>query len=84
MNITQHNAKILWEALGETETTALKLEIKEYKKKIQRFGNRQASRKGVSIKQLRTMAIFINDLANKYEQLLVCNNIKKIAHLVEN
>ncbi len=76
---TAEDYKIIWDTFGETETQEVKNEIKRFKKVVQKFGNKQASRKGVNPKSLRAMAMFINEMADKFDQLQQCKEIKILA-----
>lgn len=67
--LSLENKKILFDELGENEIQKTKKEIAQIKKKIQKIGNQQASRKGLSIERIRTFAMLLTQKANRIEHL---------------
>ena len=70
--IGKRNITILWDEIGENEVKQVKEDIAYIKKRIQRIGNKQASSKGISVKQMRSFAFLLTqhaDLVEQYKEL---------------
>ena len=81
MGLSQKDAKILWDWKGDYELAQFKQEIKDAKKKIQKLGNRLASPKGITKKQLEAINVLTGDLIVKIRYLEKIYSIKEIAEL---
>ena len=76
--LSLENKKILFDELGEDEIKKTKKEIAQIKKKIQRIGNQQASRKGLSIERIRTFAMLLTQKANRIEHLKQLKGLQEV------
>lgn len=76
--LSLENKKILFDELGENEIKKTKKEIAQIKKKIQRIGNQQASRKGLSIERIRTFAMLLTQKANRIEHLKQLKGLQEV------
>ena len=76
--LSLENKKILFDELGEDEIQKTKKEIAQIKKKIQRIGNQQASRKSLSVERIRTFAMLLMQKANRIEHLKQLTSLREI------
>jgi hypothetical protein len=80
-NISNENAKALWEWKGDEEFSETRERIFSAKKTIQKLANKCQSGKGDTLKQLEAINILSGDLIQQVRYLKDIHSIKDIATL---
>jgi len=80
-NISNENAKALWEWKGDEEFSETRERIFNAKKTIQKLANKCQSGKGDTLKQLEAINILSGDLVIQIRYLKEIRGIKDIATL---
>lgn len=80
-NLSQQNAKALWDWKGEAEHREIKTRIAETKKTLQKLASKAVSRKGDTLKQLEAINVLSGQAVIDLKYLKTILSIKEMSEL---